>query len=108
MVESILTVAIRDLKSRAGQSVRLRGWLHGKRAGGKVVFLLVRDGTGLCQCVVEGAMADAFAKANELTQESSLTVTGLVRTDDRAPGGAELAVTALEVLQISKEYPISR
>jgi len=108
VVESILTVAIRDLKSRAGQSVRLRGWLHGKRAGGKVVFLLVRDGTGLCQCVVEGATADAFAKANELTQESSLTVTGLVRTDDRAPGGAELAVTALEVLQISKEYPISR
>lgn len=108
MVESVLTAAIRDLKSLAGQTVRLRGWLHGKRAGGKVVFLLVRDGTGLCQCVVEGAVADAFAKANEVTQESSLTVTGLVRLDERAPGGAELAVTALEVLQLSKEYPISR
>jgi asparaginyl-tRNA synthetase len=101
-------VAIRDLKTLAGQTVRLRGWLHGKRAGGKVVFLLVRDGTGLCQCVVEGAVADAFAKANEVTQESSMTVTGLVRLDERAPGGAELAVTAIEVLQLSKEYPISR
>jgi len=108
VVESILTVVIRDLKSVAGQTVRLRGWLHGKRTSGKVVFLLVRDGTGLCQCVVEGAIVDAFAKANEVTQESSLTVTGLIRLDDRAPGGAELAVTALEILQISKDYPISR
>ncbi len=108
MTESVLAVAIRDLKSVAGQTVRLSGWLHGKRVGGKVVFLLVRDGTGLCQCVVEGAFVEAFAKANELTQESSLRVTGLVRADARAPGGAELAVTAIEVLQISKDYPISR
>ncbi|MEI6165711.1 MAG: asparagine--tRNA ligase [bacterium] len=108
MVESMLTAAIRDLKSLAGQTVRLRGWLHGKRAGGKVVFLLVRDGTGLCQCVVEGAVTDAFAKANEVTQESSMTVTGMVRLDERAPGGAELAVTGIEVLQLSKDYPISR
>ncbi|MEI6563768.1 MAG: asparagine--tRNA ligase [bacterium] len=108
MAESILTVASRDLKTMAGQTVRLRGWVQGKRSGGKVVFLLIRDGTGLCQCIVEGAVEDAFAKANEVTQESSLTVTGLVRLDDRAPGGAELAVSAIEVLQISKEYPISR
>jgi len=107
-VDSILTVAIRDLKSFAGQTVQLQGWLHGKRAGGKVVFLLVRDGTGLCQCVVEGAVEEAFARANELTQESSLKVTGRVRLDERAPGGAELAVSLLELLQISKEYPISR
>ncbi|MEI7880076.1 MAG: asparagine--tRNA ligase [bacterium] len=107
-MESILTAAIRDLKLSAGQTARVQGWLHGKRAGGKVVFLLVRDGTGLCQCVVEGAMVDAFAKANEVTQESSLTVTGRVRLDERAPGGAELAVTAIEVLQISSDYPISR
>lgn len=108
MIESVVSAAIQDLKSLAGQKVQLRGWLHGKRAGGKVVFLLVRDGTGLCQCVVEGANADAFAKSNEVTQESSVTVTGLVRLDDRAPGGAELAVSSMEVLQIAKDYPISR
>ncbi len=107
-MESMVTVAIRDLKSVVGQTVRLQGWLHGKRVGGKVVFLLVRDGTGLCQCVVEGVMADAFAKANEVSQESSLTVTGVIRFEDRAPGGVEMAVSAMEVLQISKDYPISR
>jgi asparaginyl-tRNA synthetase len=108
IVDTNLTVAIRDLKLMAGQTVRLRGWLHGKRAGGKVVFLLVRDGTGLCQCVVEGGITEAFASATELTQESSLMITGLVRLDERAPGGAELAVTSVEVLQISRDYPISR
>ena len=107
-METIPGVTIRDLKARAGQTVRLHGWLQGKRGSGKVVFLLVRDGTGLCQCVVEAAAADAFEQAEELTQESSLMVVGLVRADERAPGGAELAVSALRVLQMAQEYPISR
>lgn len=101
-------VAIRDLKTVAGQTVRLKGWLQGKRTGGKVVFLIVRDGTGLCQCVVEAACAEAFASATELTQESSLVVTGSVRLDERAPGGAELAVSELAVLQVARDYPITR
>ena len=108
MSELIPTAAIRDLKGLSGQTVRLQGWLHGKRAGGKVVFLVVRDGTGLCQCVVEAAAVDAFAKAADLPQESSLIITGTVRAEDRAPGGAELAVQALDILQASKEYPITR
>lgn len=108
MVKSVLTVAIRDLKSFSGQTVRLQGWLQGKRAGGKVVFMLVRDGTGLCQCVAEGASGDAFDRATEVTQESSLSVTGLIRLDERAPGGVEMAVSKVEILQISKDYPISR
>lgn len=108
MEDAVPVVAIKDLKAVAGQIVRLQGWLHGKRAGGKVVFLLVRDGTGLCQCVVEGGAAAAFSKANDVTQESSLVVTGRVRIEERAPGGAELAVTALELLQISRDYPITR
>lgn len=108
MVESVLTVAIRDLKSFSGQTIRLQGWLQGKRAGGKVVFMLVRDGTGLCQCVAEGAAGDAFDRAVEVTQESSLSVTGVIRLDERAPGGVEMAVSTLEILQISKDYPISR
>ncbi len=101
-------VAIRDLKGYAGKTVRLQGWLHGKRTGGKVVFLVVRDGTGLCQCVVEAVAADAFALATDLTQESSLVVTGLVRVDERSPGGVELAVSGLDVLQTAQDYPITR
>ncbi|MEI6516907.1 MAG: amino acid--tRNA ligase-related protein, partial [bacterium] len=101
-------VAIRDLKGFEGKTVRLQGWLHGKRTGGKVVFLVVRDGTGLCQCVVEAVAADAFALATDLTQESSLVVTGLVRGDERSPGGVELAVSGLNVLQAAQDYPLTR
>lgn len=108
-VEDVVpVVAIKDLKSAAGRMVRLQGWLQGKRAGGKVVFLLVRDGTGLCQCVVEEGTEVAFSRANEVTQESSLVVAGLVRVEERAPGGAELAVTTLELLQTARDYPITR
>ena len=108
VTEQIPVVAIRNLKTVAGQTVRLQVWLQGKRAGGKVVFLQVRDGTGLCQCVVEAAVADAFEKATGLTQESSLSVTGVVRLDGRAPGGAELAVLAVDVFQVAEDYPITR
>jgi asparaginyl-tRNA synthetase len=101
-------VAIRDLAAVEGREATLRGWLHGKRSGGKVVFLLVRDGTGVCQCVVEASAAGAYAAAAALGQESSLAVTGRVRRDARAPGGHELAVTALTVLQAAVDYPISR
>ncbi len=92
----------------AGQAVRLRGWLHGKRSGGKVCFLVIRDGTGICQCVVEAAAADAFAAATALTHESSFEVTGTVRIDERSPGGAEVAVTELRGFQTADEFPITR
>ncbi len=103
------TVAIRDLKAHAGAAVRLRGWLYGKRSSGKIAFLLVRDGTGLCQCVVEAARAEAFAAAGTLAQEASLELEGEVRLDERAPGGAEITATAVRVLQApGSDYPISR
>ncbi|MBU1694840.1 MAG: asparagine--tRNA ligase [Verrucomicrobia bacterium] len=103
------TVApIRDLCRHLGQEVAIRGWLYGKRSGGKIVFLLVRDGTGLCQCVVEAAQTDLFATAVALGQESSLELTGLARPDVRAPGGVELAASSLRILQNATDYPISR
>ena len=100
--------AIRDLKTRAGAAATLRGWVQGKRSGGKLVFLIIRDGTGICQGVVEAGRAEAFAAAEALTQESSVAVSGIVRLDERAPGGAELAVTEVRTLQIAAEYPIAR
>ncbi|HOW97145.1 MAG TPA: asparagine--tRNA ligase [Kiritimatiellia bacterium] len=102
------TVSIRSLQERLEQVVSIRGWLYGKRSGGRIAFLLVRDGTGLCQCVVEAAQAELFSAAESLGQESSLMVTGRVRADSRSPGGAELAVTGLQVLQSASDYPISR
>jgi len=101
-------VEIRDLGRHDGRDVRLQGWLYGKRSGGKVAFLQVRDGTGLCQCVVECSAADAFAVAGALPQESSLAVEGRVRRDERAPGGCELLVSGLRVIHAAAEFPITR
>ena len=101
-------VQIKDLSACEGREVAIRGWLYGRRAGGGVAFLQVRDGAGICQCVVEAACEAAFALAQDLPAESSLAVAGLVRKDERAPGGYELAVSSLDVIHRSEEYPITR
>lgn len=101
-------VKIANLKDYAEQEVSLRGWLEGSRSSGKLIFLLVRDGSGSCQCVVEAAAEAAFETATQLTRESSLELVGKVRLDERAPGGAEISVTAITPMQIAEEYPISR
>lgn len=102
------TTTIAQLSAYAGRPVTLRGWLYGKRSGGNIAFLLVRDGTGLCQCVVSADAQDAFAVAQTLTQESSVHVHGTVRADARAPGGFELDVTALTLIGAARDYPITR
>ena len=102
------TTTIDALGGHAGATVCLAGWVCGVRGGGKVKFLQVRDGTGRCQCVVEAGTTEAFAVAAALSLESALRVTGTVRLDERAVGGCELSVTALEVLHAAAEYPISR
>lgn len=102
-------VYIEQLKDHIGQEVTLKGWLYKGRASGKVQFLVVRDGTGLCQCVVEKANIpeELFAELKHLGQESSLTVTGTVRADDRSVGGCELAVTSAAILAPAEGYPIT-
>ena len=100
---------IENLSDHVDKEVTLRGWLYNKRSSGKVRFLVMRDGTGLVQGVVVKAAVsdDVFGTFDELTQESSFAMTGTVRKEDRAPGGYEINVTGLEVLQIAKEYPIT-
>jgi asparaginyl-tRNA synthetase len=95
-----------------GQSVRLRGWLYNLRESGKLVFPIFRDGTGTVQGVahVKSVPAEVFNALKGLTQESSVIVTGKVRADQRAPGGYELDVEDVEVVQRVPEsdpYPIS-
>ncbi len=103
-----ITVRICDLMRHEGQDVEIRGWVHGLRTGGKIAFLLVRDGTGVCQCVVEAARPDAFEAAVSAGHESSVRVTGRVRLDPRAPDGAELDTERVEVVQNVPDYPIAR
>jgi len=103
------TVYIEQLKDHIGQQVTLKGWLYNSRASGKIQFLIVRDGTGLCQCVVEkGKVPDeVFSQLEHLGQESSLMVTGVVRAELRSVGGYELAVMGAEIISPSEGYPIT-
>jgi asparaginyl-tRNA synthetase len=93
-----------------GSDVTLRGWLYNLRESGKLLFPIFRDGTGVIQGVVsEKEHPAAFAALRGLTQESSLIVTGQIRADARAPGGYELVVTSVEIIQRVPEsdpYPI--
>jgi len=99
-----------DIASFEGQRVQLRGWLYGSRSKGKLHFLQVRDGSGLIQAVMfKGDVDEAtFTRANHLTQETSLIVTGTVRKDERSPLGFELACDGLVVVTAAHaDYPIS-
>jgi asparaginyl-tRNA synthetase len=100
---------IEQISDHAGEEVSIRGWLHSRTDKGRLQFLLVRDGTGIIQCVAfqHEMSASAFAAAKAVTQESSLIVTGVVRADGRAPGGYELGLTDLQIVQLAGEYPIT-
>jgi len=95
-----------------GRSVTLRGWLYNLRESGKLLFPIFRDGTGTIQGIVPKAAVppEVFDAIKGLTQESSVIVTGKVRADKRAPGGYELDVEGIEVVQRVPEdtpFPIS-
>ncbi|MCA1588890.1 MAG: asparagine--tRNA ligase [Acidobacteria bacterium] len=99
---------INQLAGRVGDEVTLKGWLYNTRSSGKLVFLQLRDGTGIVQCVVfKRNDEQVFEKVKSLGQESSIIVTGTVKADERSPIGVELDVTALEVLQNVHDYPIT-
>ena len=106
----IATIA--EIAKHDGQSVTIRGWLYNLRESGKLLFPIFRDGSGLIQGVVpKNAVApEVFDALKGLTQESSVIVEGKVRADKRAPGGYELDVSNLQVVQKVAEadpYPIS-
>lgn len=100
---------ISDLKKHIGKKVTLKGWVYNSRSSGKIKFLLLRDGTGLCQCIYfkgeceEKALED-FA---QLTQETTVEITGIPRVEPRSPGGVELGAVTLKILHLTKDYPIS-
>jgi asparaginyl-tRNA synthetase len=102
-------VYIEDLAHHVGEEVKISGWLYNKRSSGKIRFIIIRDGSGILQCVmVKGVIPeDAFNLFDALTQESSLTVFGKIKKDDRAPGGFEMELSNVEIIQIAKEYPIT-
>jgi asparaginyl-tRNA synthetase len=101
-------VEIRNISAHAGQDVVIQGWLYNLRESGKLLFPQLRDGTGVIQGVVvkSAVPPEVFESVKGLTQESSVRVTGKARADQRAPGGFELDVTGIEVLQrVPPEHP---
>jgi asparaginyl-tRNA synthetase len=100
---------IEEIAKHEGQQVTVHGWLHNRRSSGKIHFLNVRDGTGFIQAVMSKAAVgeEAFKRADHLSQETSLSVTGTVRADARAKGGYELDVASFEVHGEAHDFPIT-
>src|ERR1700724_2415374 len=94
-------ITISEAVRHENQTVEIPGWLYNIRKSGKIVFPLLRDGTGLMQCVaVKSALpAPVFEEIKNLTQESSIVVTGKIRADPRASGGYEMDVEGITVIQ---------
>ena len=100
---------IRDVSKHTGEEITIKGWLYNLRSSGKLIFPQIRDGSGIIQGVVfkKSVPEQVWNDCEKLTQESSIIVTGTVRADERAPGGYELDVTGIQVLQIAEPFPIT-
>lgn len=102
-------IYIENIADYEGKEITLNGWLYNMRSSGKLRFLLIRDGTGIIQAVVSKSdvSEDTFSACEQLTQESSLKVTGVINPDKRAPSGYEIQAKKIEIIQIAQEYPIT-
>ena len=106
---AVKRITIDSVRHHEGETVTLCGWVIHKRSSGRIRLLVLRDGTGTIQATLfKGETSDhAFSLHSQLTQESSLAVTGAIRKDDRAPGGYEMQVSNLDVFHIAEAYPIA-
>ncbi|MEE9470805.1 MAG: asparagine--tRNA ligase [Gemmatimonadota bacterium] len=101
-------VDIRDLSLHTGETVRLRGWVRKHRSSGKILFVILRDGTGEVQVVFAKGEVDgpSWETAEALAHEASIEVDGVVREDARAPSGYEITGRRVELIGPSPEFPI--
>ena len=107
-MSDLTRIRIADAGSHVGESVEIAGWLYNLRKSGKIIFPLVRDGSGTMQCVgLKNQLPEELFEAMKLlTQESSLIVRGKIRAEQRAPGGYEMDIEGAEIVQrVSEEHP---
>ncbi|KPV64634.1 MAG: Asparagine--tRNA ligase [Candidatus Bathyarchaeota archaeon BA2] len=90
-----------------GKRVDIRGWVYRKRESKDVIFVVVRDATGIVQCIVKRG-SPAWTEAERVTIESSVVLTGTVRSDQRAPGGFEVSVDLLKIVGLAETFPITK
>ncbi|MHA2005829.1 MAG: asparagine--tRNA ligase [Promethearchaeota archaeon] len=101
-------LSIEEALKEGSTNVNLRGWVYRERKSNKFVFIVLRDGSDIIQCVIaKNKNPELFKKAEKLTIESSIKVSGELKKDDRAPTGYEVSVTDLEIIQISEPFPIT-
>ena len=102
-------VFVHKISKHVGKKVTLKGWVYNSRRSGKIGFLTFRDGFGLLQCIVvkNDIGEEKFDLFKTLTQESSIIITGEVVKNDRAPGGYEILASDIELIHLSKDYPIT-
>ena len=100
---------INETRDCIGKEVTIKGWVYNLRSSGKILFILLRDGTGFIQCVMvkNEVEEETFAKAKALTQETSVIVRGTIREDRRSPNGCELTLKEIEIIQLTGDYPIT-
>jgi asparaginyl-tRNA synthetase len=102
-------IRIADASLHVGAVVEIRGWVSHHRSSGKIQFLVVRDGSGLMQCVagVRDVSPELWEALASVTQESAVIVRGSLRADPRAPGAVEMGIQDARVVSIAEAYPIS-
>jgi len=94
---------------KIGKEVTLRGWVYRKRESGGIIFVIIRDRTGIMQIAVkkDSVNADSWKDAQDTTIESSIIVKGVVKQDQRAPTGFELQASSFKNVHIAEPFPIT-
>ena len=102
-------VFVHKVSKHVGKKVTLKGWVYNSRRSGKIGFLTFRDGFGLLQCIIvkNDIGEEKFELFKTMTQESSVIIVGEVVKNERAPGGYEILVSDIELVHLSKDYPIT-
>ena len=103
-------ISIKDAMKKGEGEVSIRGWVYRERGSAKLKFIILRDVTGTIQCVIEKAIVgeEKFQIADKLQIEASMTITGTIKKDERAPTGYEISVKDFELIGESKEFPIQK
>jgi len=103
-------LSIKEAKIQEKGDVAIRGWIYRVRSSKKLAFIVLRDVTGIIQCVVEKEKVgeELFLKADKLQIETSMEIKGVIKADERAPGGYEISVTEFNIVGESHEFPIQK
>jgi len=100
---------VSEMGAHVGEQVTIRGWVANRRSSGKISFLIIRDGSGFCQAVVEReALGEDYEEVRKLPLESSVELTGTVVAEPRSEGGVELHASGIKIFQKSEEFPIGK